>query len=322
MSVSTAALVSELHTLLRLTNTEAQIAQTRRSQATTKEYERELDQNAKKCDERARLLAQAIRDLGGLPDVVGAALGRVGALAKTQFEQTQSFPSALLGDLALEHQLRDRARFAKVLAESLNERKIVTLMERLEVAHSATIEWIENRLAEIAVGGPAALRPTPMQTAVGFAQRAAWLPVKSANVVLNRSVATVDKMRNRTEARVGSTVERTRVLAGAAGSVLSAGRDAALKRTEQVAHEQGEGQVADNVHRTRQNLGVVDAAELPIRNYDGIAATTVIGRLEKLEDPQDVRAVLAYEQVHANRKGVVNAAQKRIEELARERASA
>jgi len=322
MSVNTATLISELHALLRLTNTEAMIAQTRTGQATTEEFRRELSQNAKNSQQRAEEITKTIRELGGLPDFLGVALGRFGALAKTQLEQGQSFPGALLSDLQLEHQLRDRARFAKVLAESLNERKVVRLMERLDTAHTATIEWIQNRLAEVAVGGPAALRPTPVQAAVGFAQRAWWLPVKNANTVLNRYVATVDKLRNRTEDRVETTVGRTKQLVDAASSVIAAGRNAALQRAEVVAKEQGEGDIAKNVHRTRANLGAVDNTELPIKNYDNLTVTTAVARVEKLDDPQDVRTVLAYEQSHGARKGVVNAAQKRIEELARERANA
>jgi hypothetical protein len=39
--------------------------------------------NAANAQERAQLIAAALRDLGGVPDVVTPALGRATALAKT-----------------------------------------------------------------------------------------------------------------------------------------------------------------------------------------------------------------------------------------------
>jgi len=41
-----------------------------------------------------------------------------------------------------------------VLAETADESKIAKLAERLVTAHGETIEWINTRLAEVAVGGP------------------------------------------------------------------------------------------------------------------------------------------------------------------------
>ena len=72
-------LVSQLNALLRLTQTETMIAETRRGQAATEAIERELAANADKCRERARLLARALRDLDAVPDLVGTAAGRVAA---------------------------------------------------------------------------------------------------------------------------------------------------------------------------------------------------------------------------------------------------
>lgn len=102
------ALVSQLNALLRLTNTEIMIAESRRGQATTSDIERELAANADKGRERAELLSTSIRDLGGVPDVVGVAAGRLSASAKATIEQGQDLLEALLGDLALEHELLDR----------------------------------------------------------------------------------------------------------------------------------------------------------------------------------------------------------------------
>ena len=65
----------------------------------------ELATNAANAHERAQLIAAALRDLGGVPDVITPVLGRPTALAKTVVEQGQPIAAALFGDLALEHQL-------------------------------------------------------------------------------------------------------------------------------------------------------------------------------------------------------------------------
>src|SRR5918993_29086 len=105
---TTSELLTQLNALLRLTNTEIMIAETRRAQATTPAIERELV---------------------------------------------------------------DRPRLAAMIADHLEARAARRTLDRLEVAHTATIEWLMTRLAEVAVGGPVALRPTPLQSAVGFGRR-------------------------------------------------------------------------------------------------------------------------------------------------------
>lgn len=180
MAISTSQLLSELNTLLRLTQTEAVIASTRVAQASSPAIARELSRNAEEARRRTRQLSDAIRDLGGVPNVVAAAVGRVGALAKTQLEQGQTLTDALLGDLALEHELRDRAHLLKLLAESASNQKLARLAQRIVDDHAETIGWIQTRLAEVAVGGPAAIRPTPVQATVGVVRRLASLPVRQA----------------------------------------------------------------------------------------------------------------------------------------------
>ena len=105
-------LLAQLNALLRLTNTEIMIAETRHAQATRADIERELATNADMGRERARMLADSIRQLDGVPDLVGVAAGRVAATAKAAAEQGQGFINAVLGDLALEHELLDRTRLA------------------------------------------------------------------------------------------------------------------------------------------------------------------------------------------------------------------
>ena len=96
-------IVFQLRALLQLTNTEIQIAQARQAQARTDAVRRELAQNADHATTRARLIAATLRDLGGVPDVVAPALGRLTALVKTVLEQAEPLDGALLEDLALEH---------------------------------------------------------------------------------------------------------------------------------------------------------------------------------------------------------------------------
>jgi hypothetical protein len=117
MSTSdTATLLTQLRTILDLTNTEIQVAETRVAQARIEAVRRELLENAENARGRAEAIDAAIRDLGGIPELIGPFLGRAAAAVKTVVEQAQPFDEALLGDLALEHQLLDRARYIKALA--------------------------------------------------------------------------------------------------------------------------------------------------------------------------------------------------------------
>jgi bacterioferritin (cytochrome b1) len=328
----TALLRTELTTLLRLTQTEAAIAQARRAQAASAEINQELAQNAANCNERADLLAEQIARLGGVPDVLGAALGRVSAFAKLQLDQTQSFPEALLGDLALERQLLDRTRFAKALAQATSEDDVLDILDRLEVAHTATVDWLHLRLAEVAVGGPVALRPTPVQAALSSAQAVAGIPAVQANKLVNRAIALAQRLRGRTVESTKSTVDRTvestkstlnrgTELASAGASVVTAGRDAMLNRGETVAREQGAASLADSVHAVREDLGIVAASDLPIKSYDNLSGDAVMAKLGEMDDPEEIRTVIAFETAHKNRKGVLKAAESRIEDIARELAS-
>jgi bacterioferritin (cytochrome b1) len=327
MTNTTTTLIRELNTLLRLTNTETTIAQTRQSQARDTATRRELAGNAKDALQRAQQLREAIRKLGGVPDVLGIALGRAGALAKTQLEQGQLLTDALLGDLQLEHQLRDRAAFVRMLAETAGNRDIARLGERLEKSHTETIEWIRTRLAEVAVGSPVAIQPTPVQAAVGAVRRVAAFPARQAAVGVNRSVQLVSRLSSRAEStletgidraqeRIETNLDKGRQLAEAAGEILGAGRDAALERTEDVARDEGARRTAKAARTTRRKTGALNADELPIRGYDELNADQATDRIERLEDATDVRAVLAYEQANKGRKSVVKAANAQLTRIA------
>lgn len=315
--MQTTTLTSELNTLLRLTNTEIMIAEARRAQAGSPAIEKELADNAREGRDRAKLVTTAIRELGGVPDLVGIAAGKLGALAKSQLEQGQKPSEALLGDLALEQQLHARARFLKVLAEAADERKVVRVAERLEKAHAETVEWLEIRLAEVGLGGPPAIRPTPSQVVVGVARRAASVPVQGATAGLNRSIGRLAQLRERAVETLEEQLARAGDLRDVATDVVTAGRDATLRRAERDAAEHGADDTAEALHTTRTAVGGLDDAELPIAGYDDLNQQEAVKAIEQLRMVEDARAILAHEQAHAQRARVVSAAQARIGSLAR-----
>jgi bacterioferritin (cytochrome b1) len=317
MASATHSLIGELNTLLRMTNTEIAIAETRRAQAGSEAIERELARNADKARERVQLIKSAIRDLGGLPDVVGVAAGRVGAFAKSQVEQGQDLSNALLGDLALEQQLHARARFLRVLAETSEHTRIVRVAERLERAHRETIDWLEIRLAEVALGGPAAIRPTPVQAVAGYARRIAALPLRGAASGLNHTLQTIDSLRSSAGELLDEQLERAEDLKEAAQHIYASGRDASLERAESEARDEGATRTAKAIRQTRGDVGALSADELAIAGYDELNATTAVRRINALDQAEDVRAILAYEERNAARTTVTNAAQARLGALAR-----
>lgn len=318
MPNNTTTLIAELNALLRMTATETVIAEARRAQAGSEDIEQELARNADHSRERARLITDAIRELGGLPNVVAATAGRLGAMAKLQLDQGADLAQALLGDLALEQQLHARARFVKVLAEAAGQRTVARLAERLERAHAETIAWLEIRLAEVGVGGPPALRPTPVQTAVGVARKAAALPVRGAAAGINRS-ADVLRTVGRSAARtVEEQLDRGSEIWEAAKDVTTAGRNASLERAEQEARDEGATRTARALRSARGAMGGLNASELPIAGYDDLKVAEAVQRIDELTDAADVRAILAYEEAHAARARVVSAATARLGAVARE----
>jgi hypothetical protein len=195
-------------------------------------------------------------------------------------------------------------------------------LERLERAHTETIEWLMTRLAEVAEGGPAALRPTPLQSVMAFSRRLGTLPVRNASGTVNRSIEDAGRIRRQAAVAVRTNSTRVRELVAAAGDIWTAGRDASLKRTEEIADERGDRTQARAIKRRRRELGAVDSSELPIRGYDALRADAAITRIGRLTAADDVRAVLAYESAHKARKGVIEAARTQLERLAARLAAA
>ena len=311
---TTATLIAQLRTVLDLTHTEIQVAETRVAQARTDAVRRELSQNADNARIRAVAIEKAIRDLGGFPDVIGPFLGRAAAAVKALTEQAEPFDEALLGDLALEGQLLDRARYVKALAVAAKHSDVEALATRLITAHTATVEWLTTVLAEDALGGPAALRRTPLQAATGLAVKLANLPFTWSTRGAERVAEAVRSVRP----AFSDLVERGSRSSEVVAKTLTGARDSALDAAERITREQGADDAADAIHAVRSNTGVLDAAELPIADYDDLNVNEAASAVKELTDAADIRVVVAYEEAHKNRQRVVSAAQTRLAAIAQE----
>jgi hypothetical protein len=218
----------------------------------------------------------------------------------------------------LEHQLRDRAAFAKVLADSLGHRRTVSLLENVRAAHDAAIDWIETRLGEVAIGGPAALRPTPLQSTAAIGRRVATLPSRAVLAGINRGLGVADRLGDRLGDRVDHTVGRAVEVADAAGGAARVGGGRFLRQVESQADARGESDTASSLRRTRAETGTLSASELPIARFENLTAAKAIARIHELDDAEDARAVREFESRHKNRSSVVRAAEERISELVTE----
>jgi len=321
--MSTTPIVTQLRALEHLTRSEIALARTRTTQARTEAVHRELEGNARKAEARSEDIAKALRDLDAVPDVVAPVVGWAITLAKSTAEQAQPIDEALLGDLALEHQMADRARYLLALTHS-GPTSVHRLAERLVAAHTETIDWLQTVLAEEAVGGPTALKPTPLQTVAAGVTKAAQLPVKLTVDGVNRVAHEVARAGRGVSERVGRTGDRLGRVASGGRDVLSTGVttgfDAAARRAEAVSRDEGAGDTAAVAHAVRRETGSLDASELPVRNYDGLSVHDATAAVRKLDEPADLRAVEAYEQRHKNRAGVLSALRERSATLAEDAA--
>src|SRR4051794_4289899 len=313
-----AKILNQLRALVLLTQTEEQVARTRVAQARTDAVRRELNQNADHAAERTEALTEQLRALGGVPDVVTPAIGRLSAVLKATFEQAEPLEEALLQDLQLEHQLLDRATYLKVLADQAELPKVRQLAERLITAHQATVEWLTVVLAEEALGGPAALQPTAFQRVAGGAANVAIAPYRFWANRLNETVDTVAQRRDRAEGRLGDVADKANQLISAGRETLAVGRSASLRRAERIARREGRRDEADAVKATREELGDVSADELPIKGYDSLSQQDAIKAVKQLKTAHDINVIIRYEETHKNRSHVASAAQTQLAALAKE----
>ena len=311
-------IINQLRALALLTQTEEQVARTRISQARTDAVRRELTQNADNAAARSLEITEQLRAVGGVPDVVTPALGRLSAILKATFEQAAPLEEALITDLQLEHQLLDRATYLKVLADQAKQTQVRQLADKLITAHKATVEWLTVVLAEEAMGGPAALVATPVQKVAGGVARAVNAPVRFWANTVNNAVDTVKQAGEETGDRISAVTERASALTEAVRETLTAGRSASLRRAEQVATRDGNKSAAKAAKATREELGDVSAAELPIKNYDDLSVADAVKAVKGLKTPKDLHVVIHYEEAHKNRSSVVSATQTQLAELAKE----
>jgi hypothetical protein len=318
MTDTNSKLINQLRALVLLTQTEEQVARTRISQARTDAVRRELTQNADNAAARSLEITEQLRALGGVPDVVTPAVGRLSAGFKAAFEQAAPFEEALFTDLQLEHQLLDRATYVKVLADQAGKTDVRRLAEKLIDAHKATVEWLTVVLAEEAMGGPVALIPTPVQKVAGGVARAVNAPVRFWANSVNNAVDTVKHAGEETSERFSAVTDRAAALTGAIRETLTAGRSASLRRAEQVATREGKTDAAQAAKSAREELGDVSPEELPIKNYDELSVGDAVKAIKGLKTPHDIRVVIHYEEAHKNRANVASAAQTQLAALAKE----
>ena len=278
---------------------------------------RELRHNDDNAVQRADRIAGALRDLDAVPDVVGPVLGRVLVLAKSSLEQAQPLSEALLGDLSLEHQLLDRARYLVALTDREGPASVHRLAEQLVTAHGATVEWLSTVLAENALGGPTALRPTPLQMLAGGATQVLRLPGRVVARGTNETAHRAARAAQATVDRVVEFARRVERLGGDTREVVSTGVDSALARAEVLTRRDGSPEAVEAVHRARRELGALAEGELPVRGYDRLSVQDAVTAAKKLDAPEEVQAIIRYEEKHKNRSGVVSAAHTRHADIAK-----
>ena len=117
---------------------------------------------------------------------------------------------------------------------------------------------------------------------------------------------------------VDDLVRRAQHASDVALKALGASRDAALQSAEAVVRGEGAEQAADALHSARAATGVLGADELPIPDYDELNLTDAVAAVKELEDPADIRAIIAYEEAHKDRQRLVSAGQTRVADIAQE----
>jgi hypothetical protein len=328
MSVTREMLLKELKELQRLTAFEQAVATVRRTQAATTPISQELGANARKAGERLALLGSAVRRVGGSPDLVSPVLGRLGAFVQTQVNQVQTLQGALLGDLALEHQLRDRARYARTLAVTLGETGVLPVLDRLELAHSETITWLERRLGEVGRTGTSALRATPVQAVVGSVRSAVGVPFALAATGVNRVAGLVTRAGRQVPAAVGQVQETVgqvqETVQDRAGQAAEAVTDRVVDVTDRATEQAATAATAVTAATAAtEQASVPDPTDVsdvaedkpPFAGYERLSGDSIMRHVQDTEDVEELRVLLSFEEAHKARKGVLATVRDRLTEL-------
>jgi hypothetical protein len=284
----TATLITQLRVLAHLTRTEAQVARLRVTQARGDDVRDELRRNAADADARVARIDGALRNLGALPDLVTPTLGRVAALVRGALEQAQPLDEAVLGDLMLEHQLRDRARYVAALAEAADLPAVRALADHLVAAHGETVEWLDRLLADLGAGRPAALGASPLQRVAAQVTRTANAPGRVAldevGGAVSRTIGTVGQVGGKARAAVDEYAGRAaRLGVDAAGTAVAAGQGAltAGRDTAAQAVSAGQGALTAGRDTAAQAAGTVVAAGQSTLVAGRDAAAQVAGQLTR-----------------------------------------
>ena len=128
--------------------------------------------------ERAQLIGAALRELGGVPDVLTPALGGATALAKTVVEQANRSPARCLVTSLWNTNIARPCPLSRGPRRHSRPRRHPKPGAAPAGCASRTIDWITSVLVEEAAGEPTKVRPTPVQKAVGQLTRVINYPVR------------------------------------------------------------------------------------------------------------------------------------------------
>jgi hypothetical protein len=142
------------------------------------------------------------------------------------------------------------------------------------------------------------------------------IAVRGAKRAVNTAYLRGEQARETVEEFAGTVVK----IGSGTREVASVGRKAMLQRAERVAEREGADATADALHGTRAELGALKAAELPIKHYEEMTAQESIAALRKLSDPDELNAMIRFEESHKKRSGVISAAQTRYAAIAKDSA--
>jgi hypothetical protein len=99
---------------------------------------------------------------------------------------------------------------------------------------------------------------------------------------------------------------------------VDAGRVAALRRGERIARREGNETGAEAVADTRRDLGDLTAEELPVKGYDSMTTAQIAQAVDDITEPEELDALIRYEETHKGRASAVSAIQTRLAALAKE----
>ena len=297
MTDTTIAKIQEqLRILLQLTQTEAQIAQIRVAQARTDAVSiKLLTQNASNAENRAQAHRRHdLQELGGFPDVVSPAFGRVLAMVKSRRGADRAARRGpARRPLARAPGPRPGALPQGARGETAKQAKKSSALPSASSPPTPRRStgsppcWPRRPWAD-----PSALQATPFQRVAGGATRLVNLPGRFRRPEqVNRTVNSVQQTGEQTAApRSTASTRKTTAFTGAVRDVLTTGRNASLQRAEKLAQKgDGDKKTAKAVHETRRDLGALDArraADQEVRHAQRRGRRQG-GREKLIESPED-----------------------------------